>query len=69
MKILRTGTLPKNRLYRGTCSHCYAFVEASYDEVTRRDLGDRYSGEFIESYIICPTQGCGRRIIMTEVEK
>lgn len=66
MKILRHGTLPKNILFTGDCTNCCAQVEASYSEVTRRNLGDRYSGEFIESFVLCPTQGCGRRIIMFE---
>ena len=66
MKILHPGTLPQNILFTGTCTNCSAQVEANYSEVTRRNLGDRYSGEFIESFVLCPTQGCGRRIIMIE---
>ena len=66
MKILQKGTLPQNILYIGTCTNCSCKVEASYTEVTGRNLGDRYSGEFIETYVLCPTQGCGRRIIVVE---
>jgi len=66
MKILHPGTLPQNIFFTGTCTNCSAQVEANYSEVTRRNLGDRYSGEFIESFVLCPTQGCGRRIIMIE---
>lgn len=66
MKILYPGTLPQNIFFTGTCTNCSAQVEANYSEVTRRNLGDRYSGEYIESFVLCPTHGCGRRIIMFE---
>jgi hypothetical protein len=66
MKITRKGTLPENILYTGECRHCHAEVECNATEITKHNLGDRYSGEFIENYVLCPTQGCGRRIILTE---
>lgn len=66
MKIIRQGTLPQNVVYTGTCLHCGCQVEAAYTEVTRRNLGDRYSGEFIECSLLCPTKDCGRKILMVE---
>ena len=67
MKIIRKGILPKDRLYNGTCNNCGCQVEAAEEEVTKHNLGDRYSGEFLEYYVLCPTQGCGRRIILKEM--
>lgn len=66
MKILRKGILPQNIIYTGSCRRCNAQVECNYTEVTRRDLGDRYSGEFIECSVPCPTKGCGYTIILIE---
>ena len=66
MRIIRKGTLPENILYTGECRHCHAEVECTAAEITKHNLGDRYSGEFIETYVLCPTQGCARRIILTE---
>lgn len=66
MKILRKGTLPKNTIYNGVCRNCNCQVEVPYNEVRQRDLGGRYSGEFIEYSIPCPTVGCGHTIILME---
>jgi hypothetical protein len=66
MKILRQGILPQNVIYTGTCHNCGCQIEASYTEVARRNLGDRYSGEFIECSLPCPTNGCCRKIVMFE---
>ena len=66
MKIIRKGRLPENIIYEGECKHCHAEVECNSTEITKHNLGDRYSGEFLEYYVLCPTQGCGRRIILTE---
>jgi hypothetical protein len=66
MKIIKQGVLPENTFYHGTCSHCKCQVECNLLEVTQKNMGDRYSGEVIEHYVLCPTQGCGRRIILEE---
>lgn len=66
MKIIRKGVLPENIIYTGECKHCNCIIECNYTEVSRRNLGDRYSGEFIEHSTPCPTKGCSRQIILTE---
>lgn len=66
MKVIRPGVLPKDIIYKGTCTFCGCQVEAAYDEITRRNLGDRYSGEFLEYSVPCPTAQCNRKIIMVE---
>jgi len=66
MKIIRKGVLPEDIIYTGECKHCGCQLECNYTEVSRRNLGDRYSGEFIEHSVTCPTPRCGRRIILTE---
>lgn len=59
MKILHPGTLPHNILYDGICTHCNAQVEAPDIEV----VGAHGA---IDAFLLCPTQGCGRRIQMFE---
>jgi|FAXJ01.1.fsa_nt_gi hypothetical protein len=66
MKIIRKGILPTNIIYTGTCGYCHCELECNYTEVSKRDLGDRYSGEIIEHSIPCPTKGCSRQIILNE---
>ena len=66
MKIIKKGILPENILYEGTCGHCHCEVECNYTEVSKRNRGNRYSGELIEYSVPCPTKGCNRQIILTE---
>ena len=45
MKIIQKGRLPKDRVWRGTCSNCRAVVEALESELTGIQ-GDQRDGPF-----------------------
>ena len=66
MKIIRKGVLPEDIIFTGECTRCHCLLECNYNDTCKRNLGDRYSGEFIEHSVICPTERCGRKIVLTE---
>lgn len=66
MKILKTSKLPPPippKIFRGKCYHCGCEVEAPEDEVKYYPM-DKDAENEPWPIVKCPTNGCGRDIIM-----
>jgi hypothetical protein len=57
MKVIERGTLPQERLWRGTCRSCGSKVEATEGELNHIDLGDQRDGPF--AWEVCPVCKAG----------
>jgi C4-type Zn-finger protein len=55
MNIIRRGTPPKEKIYRGECPHCKSVFEAE-----RTELDIRWGGQRDEyEYGVAPCEVCG----------
>lgn len=62
MKILKPGTLPQPKVYRGTCKNCRCEIECSEHEIHL----NHYAAPVDDIFARCPTQGCGTKIELKE---
>lgn len=61
MKVLRRGSFPKVKKYRGKCRECETEVEAKAGEVSKLVDRDSPQGAY---YVRCPT--CGNEWLWVE---
>lgn len=59
VRIMRTGKLPSQREWEGTCWKCRTAVEFLQEDATRHG-NDQIDGDW--AVVKCPLDGCGNEI-------